>query len=601
MKILMLSWEYPPKNVGGLSNHVFYLSQALKKMGHEIHVITCEEGEAPVEENNNGVYVHRVTPYKIETNDFAKWVMQLNFAMVEEATRLINYSGKFDLIHAHDWLSAFAAKALKWSFKIPTVSTIHATEYGRNGGIRTDMQRYISSTEWFLTYESWKVVACSNYMRQQVRDVFALPWEKIWVIPNGVEPENFNFDFEQSEFRRKYADDNEKIVFYVGRHVFEKGIHLLIEAAHEIVNRYNNVKFIIAGTGPMTEELKNRVRQMGIESKVSFVGYMKDEDRDRLYKVANAAVFPSLYEPFGIVALEAMAAGCPVVVSDTGGLSEIVEHKVNGLKSINGIPQSIADNVSELLYDDNLADKLKKNALKTVYEKYTWDKVAALTVNMYEMVREEVRGTEWEVKREEYKHDTIVKMTEEIRDKIKEKLRMELRDNVEKNLEKELKDSVEKNLINRLRERVEEKLIAELKDKVIDELKVSLKAKVENTKEVVDGIASKTIETVDNISEIKDKVTNKVRKTVKGGLGIKNKEIVADEELNINLNDSLQEKVEKMKVEELNSGEKEVLGVKEDNNIESSMTEEDDVNINMPKAQGKKNTRKKTGAAKKGK
>ncbi|MTK12641.1 MAG: glycosyltransferase family 4 protein [Clostridiaceae bacterium] len=398
MKILMLSWEYPPKNIGGLSNHVFYLAQSLNKMGHEIHVITCEEGTAPIEENNNGVFVHRVSPYKIDTNDFAKWVMQLNFSMVEEAIRIITTEGKFDLIHAHDWLSAFSAKTLKCSFKIPTVCTIHATEYGRNGGIRTEMQRYISSTEWLLAYESWKVVACSNYMRQQISDVFSVPWDKIWVIPNGVCLETFNFEFDWLNFRRKYARDDEKIIFYVGRHVFEKGIHLLVEAAHRVVENYNNTKIIIAGTGPMTEELKARVRQMGLESKVQFTGYMSDQDRNKMYRVANAAVFPSLYEPFGIVALEAMAAGCPVIVSDTGGLGEIVEHKVNGLKAINGCVDSLVDNISEILYDENLANSLKKNALSSVHERYTWDKVAEITMDMYKMVKEESKGTEWEIR-----------------------------------------------------------------------------------------------------------------------------------------------------------------------------------------------------------
>lgn len=395
MKILMISWEYPPKNVGGLSNHVYYLAQTLNRIGHEIHVITCEEGTAPVEENDNGVFVHRVTPYKIDTEDFTKWVMQLNFAMLERAIRLFSEGDKFDLIHAHDWLAAFSAKTLKWSFKIPIVCTIHATEYGRNGGIRTELQRYISSTEWMLTYESWKVVACSNYMKDQINHIFSTPTDKIWTIPNGVEPEKFNFEFDWLTFRRKYARDDEKIIFYIGRHVFEKGIHLLIEASTNIVSRYNNSKFIIAGTGPMTEELKSRVRELGLEDKFLFTGYMRDEERNRMYKVANAAVFPSLYEPFGIVALEAMAAGCSVVVSGTGGLEEIVEHKVNGLKTINGNVDSIADNIIELFYDEGLSEYMKRNAINRIYEKYTWDKVGELTLKMYKQVLEESLGNGW--------------------------------------------------------------------------------------------------------------------------------------------------------------------------------------------------------------
>jgi glycosyltransferase involved in cell wall biosynthesis len=345
--------------------------------------------------------------------------MQLNFAMVEEGIRLITAHGKFDLIHAHDWLSVLGAKTLKMSFKIPMVSTIHATECGRNGGIRTEMQRYISSAEWLLGYESWKVIACSHYMRQQMSDVFSVPWDKIWVIPNGVDPDKFNFEFDWLNFRRTYARDDEKIVFYVGRHVFEKGIHLLVEAAHGIIERYNSTKIIIAGTGAMTEELKGRVRQMGIESKVQFTGYMSDEERDKMYRVANVAVFPSLYEPFGIVALEAMAAGCPVVVSDTGGLGEIINHKVNGLKAINGCIDSLTDNISELLYDQNLAYFLKKNALESIYDKYTWDKVAEVTVKMYEMVGNEAKGTEWEIKGiNKNRLETVSKLTDELKGKV---------------------------------------------------------------------------------------------------------------------------------------------------------------------------------------
>lgn len=395
MKILMVSWEYPPKTIGGLSNHVYYLSHSLCEKGNEVHVITCEEGRAPVDENDKGVFVHRVTPYAIDTQDFTKWVMQLNFAMVERAIRLINECGKFDLIHVHDWLTAFCAKTLKWSFKIPVVCTMHATEYGRNGGINTVTQRYISATEWMLTYESWKVVACSNYMKSQINKLFSTPEEKIWVIPNGINVDKFDFEFDWLSFRRKYAMDNEKIIFCIGRHVFEKGIHLLIEAAPSIISRYNDSKFIIAGTGPMTEELKDRVRYSGLEDKFLFTGYMDESEKDKLYRVSSAAVFPSLYEPFGIVALEAMAAGCPVVVSDTGGLSEIVDHGDNGLKCINGNSNSIADNVVQLLHDEAFAKYISDNGKSTVKDRFTWNKVADLTMKMYDEVLEEAGGTEW--------------------------------------------------------------------------------------------------------------------------------------------------------------------------------------------------------------
>ena len=407
MRILMLSWEYPPKSVGGLSNHVYNLSHALNAIGHEVHVITCEEGIAPVEQNDDGVFIHRVTPYRIDTEDFTKWIMQLNFSMIEEGTRIIRKVGKIDIIHAHDWLSAYSAKALKWSFNIPMVCTIHATEEGRNNGIRTDMQRYISSTEWFLSFEAWKIVSCSNYMKTQISNIFNVEDEKIWVIPNGVNSKVFDFDFDWLSFRKQYALDYEKIVLFVGRHVFEKGVHLLIDAVPGIVSGYNNTKVIIAGIGPMTEELKEKVRKMGLSDKVVFLGYMDDDTKNKLYKVADVAVFPSLYEPFGIVALEAMAAGCPVVVSDTGGLAELVDHKYNGMKMINGLTESLKDNVLALLYDEELARYVKKNAENTVSEKYTWSKVAKLTTSMYKLVKEEALDTEWDVDKKSFVESII--------------------------------------------------------------------------------------------------------------------------------------------------------------------------------------------------
>lgn len=392
----MLTWEYPPKSVGGISAHIFHLSQEIKNLGHEVHVITCEEGSAPLEEDDNGVYIHRVTPIKIDCNDFTKWIMHLNYSMIQEGIKIINSSGKFDIIHGHDWLCAYSARVLKCSFNIPMVCTIHATEHGRNGGIWTDMQRYICGVEWMLCYEAWKIVTCSNYMRQEVSDVFGVPWEKIWVIPNGVDATSLVFTFEKLAFRRRYAQDNERIVYFVGRHVFEKGIHLLADAARIVINRIGNVKFIIAGVGPMTEEIKQRVRESGMESKFVFTGYLDTDTRNKLYKVADAAIFPSIYEPFGIVALEAMAAGCPVIAADVGGLGEIIEHRKTGLKAYVGSSNSLADNILELLRDESISRRLKRNGIKLVKDKYTWTKIALLTIDMYNMVKSEEIETSWE-------------------------------------------------------------------------------------------------------------------------------------------------------------------------------------------------------------
>lgn len=398
MKILMLSWEYPPKNVGGLSNHVYYLSHSLIKLGHEVHVLTSAEGEAPLYEEDLGVFVHRAIPYSIDTKDFTKWAAHLNFAMAEIGVKLINSIGKFDVIHCHDWLGFYCGKLLKDCYNIPLVSTIHATEHGRNGGIRTDMQRYISSAEWNLSYESWKVITCSNFMKDEVKNIFTVPEDKIAVIPNGIDFESFKGEDYDAEFRRKYAQDDEKIIFYIGRHVYEKGIQLLIEAAPDIISNYSSVKFVIAGKGPMTDEIVNKVESLGLKDKVVFTGYMSQKEKIKMYKSSYISVFPSLYEPFGIVALEAMAAGCPVVVSDVGGLREIIKHKENGMKAITGSKDSIKDNVLELLRNDALRDTIIKNGYESAAENYSWDKIALDTLSLYEKVKEEAKGTEWEVK-----------------------------------------------------------------------------------------------------------------------------------------------------------------------------------------------------------
>lgn len=382
----MLSWEYPPKNVGGLSNHVYYISHSLYKLGHEVHILTCQEGTAPIKENDKGVFIHRVEPYNIKTDDFIKWVMQLNFAMIEECMRLIKETGNFDVIHGHDWLCTYALKSIKWGFNIPAVCTIHATEHGRNNGIRTEMQRYISSCEAILINECCSVVSCSYYMREQISGLFLTSRDKIRVIPNGIEGEKFHGKVKSKDFRRRFAEDHEKIVFFIGRHVHEKGIQLLIDSMPSIIELCGNVKFIIGGVGPMTLELKDKVENMNLQNKVVFTGYMEEKNKINLYKVADAAIFPSLYEPFGIVVLEAMAAGCPVVASDVGGITEIINHKTTGLKFMANSIGSLRENLISVLLDEELSEKLRTNAKLQVEEKYSWDKAARLTVDVYNEV-----------------------------------------------------------------------------------------------------------------------------------------------------------------------------------------------------------------------
>jgi len=391
----MLSWEYPPRIVGGVSRVVYDLAQKLGERGNEVHVVTCWENGTKELEKDKNVFVHRVHTYEVNTNSFIDWVLQLNFALLEHSNRIIAQTGKFDIIHAHDWVVAFAARVLKYSYYIPLAATIHATESGRNWGIHNDMQRYINDVEWWLTFEAWKVIVNSEYMKNEVRNTFGLPEDKIRVIPNGVDINKFNGCERDYGFRRSYAMDNEKIVFFVGRLFNEKGAQILIDAASKILNYYNDVKFIIAGKGPQMDYLRGKAAAMNISHKVYFTGYISDECLNKLYKCADIAVFPSLYEPFGIVALEGMVAQVPVVVSDTGGLGDIVEHGVDGMKSYTGNANSLADSILELLFNPGKAEEMIKRALDKVKNFYNWDIISSQTEDVYREIFDESNKATW--------------------------------------------------------------------------------------------------------------------------------------------------------------------------------------------------------------
>ena len=384
MKILMLTWEYPPRVVGGIARVVYDLSHRLIKDGHEVTVVTYREGETPYFEDDKGVKVYRVDNYMINPNNFIDWIMQMNFNMVTKVNQIIAEQGGFDVIHAHDWLVAYAAKTIKNSYDIPIVATIHATEAGRNSGIHDETQRYINDTEWMLTYEATEVIVNSNYMKNEIQRLFGLPFEKINVVANGVNLNKFTGIDRDYSFRRKYAMDNEKIILFMGRLVYEKGIQNLIAAMPKVLAGYHDAKLVIAGRGGMIDELRAQADYLGLGNKVYFAGYMNGKDVEKMYKAADISVFPSTYEPFGIVALEGMLAERPIVVSDAGGLGEIVEHRETGMKSYCGNSNSLADSILELLYNPELCENIVKKAKAKVKNNYNWAKIAQDTHFTYQ-------------------------------------------------------------------------------------------------------------------------------------------------------------------------------------------------------------------------
>lgn len=395
LSVMMLSWEFPPRIIGGISPHVYYLSKSLAGNGVKVYVVTCDFPNAPRQETIDGVEVFRIDSYKNPSPDFATWVYLMNVNMQKEAAALINsLNGEVDIIHAHDWLVATAGIGLKHVFRKPLFATIHSTEIGRRNEIRSDYERMIHETEAWLTYEAWKVICCSNYMISHVQWAFGLPTDKLIMIPNGVNTEVYAETEDLKEFRRRFALPEEKIALFVGRLVYEKGVHLIINAVPRVLEKVN-AKFVIVGNGYMKEQLSSLVKGMGLAHKVLFTGFVDDATLRRLQRCADVSVVPSLFEPFGIVALEAMAAKSPVVVSDTGGLSEIVEHDLTGVKAYVNNPESLAWGITRILSDDNYANWLRTNAYKKVEEKYGWNKIAHQTKDTYNAVLNESSRSFW--------------------------------------------------------------------------------------------------------------------------------------------------------------------------------------------------------------
>jgi glycosyltransferase involved in cell wall biosynthesis len=397
LSVMMLTWEFPPRIIGGISPHVYYLSRSLARNGVKVFVVTCDFPGAPQHEVLDGVEVYRVDSYRNPSPDFATWVYLMNVNMQKEAATIIrNLDENVDVIHAHDWLVATAGIGLKHVFRKPLFATIHSTEIGRRNGIHLDHERMIHETEAWLTYEAWKVICCSDYMVSHVRWAFGLPPDKQVMIPNGVNTDVYAEaqSKDLTQFRRRFALPGERIVLFVGRLVYEKGVHVLVNAIPKVLEKVN-AKTVIVGNGYMKEQISGIVKGLGIDQKVMFTGFVDDETLRRLQTCADVSVVPSLFEPFGIVALEAMAAKSPVVVSDTGGLAEIVDHDVDGIEVYPNNPDSLAWGITRVLTDERNANRLRSNAYKKIQEKYNWDRIAKQTRDVYRTVLNDYSNSFW--------------------------------------------------------------------------------------------------------------------------------------------------------------------------------------------------------------
>ena len=387
----MFSWEFPPFKVGGLAAHVYDLSKMLVKKNVEVHVVTCGFPGAPDYEVIDGVHVHRFDAYEIPAPEFLQWDLNMNLLMERKAIEIIeNYD--IDILHAHDWLVASAAIGLKHLYRKPLIATIHSLERGRRDGLHTDGQHMLDQIENLLIQESWHSIVCSQYMQSLCHFSFKFPLDKMSIIPNGVRFKEFSVELTDKEKKihhKKYANQDEKIVSYIGRLVPEKGVNILLGAVKSILKELPKTKFIIAGEGWHRRELQRISEELEIDDKVYFTGYLPEEDFLAFFNVSDVLVIPSTYEPFGIVALEGMATKTPIIVSDVGGLSEIVDHRWTGIKVPPDNSDALAEALIDLVSDDKLRKTIVKNAMEKLKHVYDWSIIADHTIKIYEEVFKE--------------------------------------------------------------------------------------------------------------------------------------------------------------------------------------------------------------------
>ena len=386
-RALILSWEYPPLIEGGLARHVRKLSESLAELGTEVHVLTRGGEESPPEEDAAGVAIHRVRePTRPrDLGEFVTWVERMNADMLAAGVELGDRY-EFDLVHGHDWLVAAACDHLARRFGSPLVTTIHATEHGRHQGwVEVHPQSYIHGVERWITNRSDRVIACSYYMREQIADIFGVDEDRVTVIPNGIDPDDLQpHDApELSRLRSEFAAADERLVLLVGRLVYEKGFQIALEAMPALIERLPDTRFLVAGSGTHEAELRRQAAELGLGDHGTFLGWIGDDVLHSLYRIADVCVVPSIYEPFGLVALEAMASGCPCIVADTGGLREVVPDDEVGLRFQAGDPDELVAVTARVLSDDELGGSLVAEAHDHV-RRFDWLDVAERTSATYE-------------------------------------------------------------------------------------------------------------------------------------------------------------------------------------------------------------------------
>ena len=365
MKIAMLGWEYPPFKVGGLGTHCYGLTRSLadKHVHVDFYMPKTKNRPASDKENLRIIEVGKTTIFPYDRPDvkeiggkFFEAVYYYNDLLVKMV------QGKYDAIHCHDWLTMKAGVALKEKMGIPLVLSVHSTEFDRSG--------WLNPNQWFIDLEregmekADKIIAVSHFTKQVIMERYGISPEKIEVIHNAVYPIG--------------EGKKQNVVLFLGRLTIQKGPEFFLKAAQKVLD-YEDTKFVVAGMGDMLPRLIHQAVDLGIANKVIFTGPLTEDEVKHIYKISHVYVMPSVSEPFGITALEAMSAGTPTIVSKTAGVSEIFK---NCLRVDFWDTDEMANKIVSLLRYQPLHETMRENQRKEI-DLFSWDRVADKTLHVY--------------------------------------------------------------------------------------------------------------------------------------------------------------------------------------------------------------------------
>ena len=410
MKIALLVYEYPPKIVGGLGTYAAEITRKFVLLGHDVTVFTMndDKGSLPTRELLRGIEIHR--PVHIDVSDslpdvvaedVRKWgrgiqffskILMYNYLsaskMINELVRRDDF--KYDLVVAHDWLSVIAGISIKKELRMPLFFHVHSNERGRTLGNGSEV---VSSIERRGARMADMVVTVSYAMQDELIQA-GFSAEKIQVCYNGVDPEKYSLERVSEEkvmeVKQRYGLGNEDLMtLFIGRLVWIKGVDKLIRAMPQVLEKVPNAKLVIVGLGDMRDYLERLVRNLNLQDVVKFrFEFIPEEERIAHYAACDVAVYPSLYEPFGIVTLEAMSMEKPVVVGATGvsGMREIVVTSGPdqcGFHINPNDPADIAWGIVNAIQDPEKKAQFGRNGRKRVLERFTWERAAERTVQVY--------------------------------------------------------------------------------------------------------------------------------------------------------------------------------------------------------------------------